>query len=481
VNCARFLRVPPDTRPAAKPGVARIASDPPEAPVWVTMWVVADGARVEKTPPACPAGSRAALRAVGDPEREPRRHPWAEVPAEAADRMRAVVLDTGDDIIEQVRGEVAEYALSMDGVFGQNIRQGVSVALEQFLELLGTDDDLPDTRVYFELGRVEHRHGRTMDALQSAYRVGSRVMWRRISAGSDAYGLGPDGIFRLAEALFEYTEQLAAASVAGYAHEQSLTAGSRHARRHTLVAAFLRTPPPEGPELERLAREAEWALPRTLAVVVCDEEATQPVCRRLPADVLASRVDGLGVLVVPDPDGPGRADALLEATAGVTAVLGPTVPVDQVARTVERARAAWPLVTAGDIRPDAGEDPRDERPRRSRPASGLVRADDHLLALLLHADVSVTADLVAQRLEPLRRMTASARDRAVTTLRAWLDAHGDIAETAGRLHVHPQTVRYRLARLKESFAGALDDPVARLEVALALRFGGAFAEPAIEG
>ena len=138
-------------------------------------------------------------------------------------------------------------------------------------------------------------------------------------------------------------------------------------------------------------------------------------------------------------------------------------------------RGRWS--TSGEI----GPEPDDDRPRsRARPPSGLVRADDHLLALLLHADVSVTADLVAQRLEPLRRMTATARDRAVTTLRAWLDAHGDIAETAGLLHVHPQTVRYRLARLKESFAGALDDPVARLEVALALR-GATFAEPAVEG
>jgi PucR-like helix-turn-helix protein len=440
------------------------------------MAFVVDGARAGTAPSACTAGDdRVTLRAVGCPGREPGRHPWAEVPAEAADRMRAAVLDAADDIIEQVRGEVAEYALSMDGEFGQNIRRGVSVATEQFLQLLGTDDDLPDTRVYFELGRVEHRHGRTMDALQSAYRIGSRVMWRRISASSDAYGLGPDGIFRLAEALFQYIEQLAAASVAGYAHEQSLTAGSRQARRHTLVAALVRTPPAEGPELERLVREAEWALPRSLAVMVCDEDAMPALCRRLPADVLGSRVDGLGVLVVPDPDGPGRADALVEATAGVPVVLGPTATVDQVARTVERARATWPLVTSGEIAPK----PDDDRPRAARPPSGLVRADDHLLALLLHADVSVTADLVAQRLEPLRRMTASARDRAVTTLRAWLDAHGDIAETAGLLHVHPQTVRYRLARLKESFAGALDDPVARLEVALALR-GATFVEPAAE-
>ncbi|MEJ2870668.1 helix-turn-helix domain-containing protein [Actinomycetospora sp. OC33-EN08] len=431
---------------------------------------MADGAGVEAHVP---------LRTVdGCAHDDPaRRHPWADIPPEAADRMRTMVLDTGDDIIEQVRAQVAEYALSMNGVFGQNIRRGVSVALEQFLQLLGTDDDLPDTRVYFELGRVEHRHGRTMDALQSAYRVGSRVLWRRISAGSDLYGLEPDGIFRLAEALFEYIEQLAAASVAGYAHEQSLTAGSRQARRHTLVTTLLRTPPPEGPELERLARDAEWSLPRSLAVLICDEEAMQAVFRRMPPDVVGSRVDGLGVLVVPDPDGPGRADYLADATAGVPSVIGPTVAVEHVARTVARARSAWPLVAAGEIAVP------DDRPSRgSRPPSGLVRADDHLLALLLHADVSVTTDLVAQRLEPLRRMTSSARDRAVETLRAWLDAHGDVAEAAGTLHVHPQTVRYRLARLKESFAGALDDPVARLEVALALRFGGAFAaEPAVEG
>jgi hypothetical protein len=457
--------------------VVPVAREPTEALEYATMAVVVDGARAEAGASACTAhDGRVTLHAVGCPDREPGRHPWAEVPPEAADRIRAVVLDAGDDIIDQVRAEVAEYALSMDGEFGQNIRRGVSVALEQFLRLLGTDDDLPDTRVYFELGRVEHRHGRTMDALQSAYRVGSRVMWRRISAGSDSYGLGPDGIFRLAEALFQYIEQLAAASVAGYAHEQSLTAGSRQARRQTLVAALVRTPPAEGPELERLVREAEWALPRSLAVAICEEDAMPALCRRLPADVLGSRVDGLGVLVVPDPDGPGRGDALLEATAGVATVIGPTVPVDQVARTVDRARATWPLVVSGEI----GPEPDDDRPRTARPPSGLVRADDHLLALLLHADVSVTADLVAQRLEPLRRMTASARDRAVTTLRAWLDAHGDIAETAGLLHVHPQTVRYRLARLKESFAGALDDPVARLEVALALR-GATFAESAVEG
>lgn len=386
------------------------------------------------------------------------RHPWASVPSWAPERLRPAVLGTGDEIIDTVRAEVAEYALSMDGEFGRRIRQGVSVALDQFLDLLGTDGPLPDTRVYFELGRVEHRHGRTMDALQSAYRIGSRVMWRRIAASSDDYGLDTDAIFRLAEALFAYIEQLAAASVAGYAHEQSLAAGSLQARRHALVERLCRTPAPDPPELERLARDAGWAVPKTLAAIVLAEDDLAPVTRRLPADAVGSVIDRLGVVVLADPDGPGRADAVAEAVGTAAAVLGPTVEPDQIGRTVTRARAAWPLHQSARLSPDG--------------AGALVRTDEHMLALLLNSDVDLTADLVAQRLEPLRRMTAAARDRAVTTLTAWLDAHGDIAAAANRLHVHPQTVRYRLARLRESFAGALDDPVARLEVALALRAGG---------
>ena len=49
-------------------------------------------------------------------------------------------------------------------------------------------------------------------------------------------------------------------------------------------------------------------------------------------------------------------------------------------------------------------------------------------------------------------------------------------DVARALHVHPQTVRYRLAQLREAFGPALDDPDGRFELALAVRAPGA-AEP----
>jgi DNA-binding PucR family transcriptional regulator len=42
---------------------------------------------------------------------------------------------------------------------------------------------------------------------------------------------------------------------------------------------------------------------------------------------------------------------------------------------------------------------------------------------------------------------------------------------AAALHLHPQTVRYRIVRLRELLGNQLDDPDARFELEVALRAG----------
>jgi DNA-binding PucR family transcriptional regulator len=44
-----------------------------------------------------------------------------------------------------------------------------------------------------------------------------------------------------------------------------------------------------------------------------------------------------------------------------------------------------------------------------------------------------------------------------------------VPAAAAELHVHPQTVRYRLARLREYFGDQLEQPDRRFELELALR------------
>ena len=55
------------------------------------------------------------------------------------------------------------------------------------------------------------------------------------------------------------------------------------------------------------------------------------------------------------------------------------------------------------------------------------------------------------------------------TLRAYLDGFGDVAAVAHRLHVHPNTVRYRVRRIEKLLSTSLDDPDDRLVLALGLR------------
>ncbi|MGC5019475.1 PucR family transcriptional regulator [Micromonospora sp. DT47] len=57
----------------------------------------------------------------------------------------------------------------------------------------------------------------------------------------------------------------------------------------------------------------------------------------------------------------------------------------------------------------------------------------------------------------------------LATLRAYLDAFGDVNAASAAVHVHPNTFRYRLRRLSEVSGLDLADPDARLAVHLQLR------------
>ena len=51
--------------------------------------------------------------------------------------------------------------------------------------------------------------------------------------------------------------------------------------------------------------------------------------------------------------------------------------------------------------------------------------------------------------------------------------HGGFRAAARALHVHPQTVRYRMGQLHTLFGSALDSPDFRSQLLLALAWGGA--------
>src|SRR3954469_1492044 len=376
----------------------------------------------------------------------------------AADALRATLPDLADEIIAAIGAEVSDYARAMEGRFGRGVRLGVETALRRFVDVLAGErtQDAGPRDTYVRLGAGEYRAGRSLNALLAAYRVGARVAWRRFVRAGTQRGFSPETLFDLGEAIFAYIDEISAESAAGFAEAQSDAAGESQRRRRALLRLLVQEPPAGEEALRTAAQAAGWPLPRVLAAVVAAEgeepeaadAAAARLARRLGPGAIGADVSGTALVMLADPEGPGRRKALEAAVGDGLAALGPSVPWTEAATSLRRAAAAYRLGVAPE---------------------GLVVADHHLPALLLAAEPELAADLARSRLAPLEELAEGQREKLASTLRAWLDRPGQVQAVAAALEVHPQTVRYRLKQLRELFGARLEDPEARFELALALR------------
>jgi len=98
-------------------------------------------------------------------------------------------------------------------------------------------------------------------------------------------------------------------------------------------------------------------------------------------------------------------------------------------------------------------------------------SDVHVEALMLELRdlVSARGDQPTGAVAKLLAYDAQHNTALVETLRAWLDAFGDVAAAAASVYVHPNTFRYRLRRLAEVGGIDLGDPEARFVAMMQLR------------
>ncbi|MER5949545.1 helix-turn-helix domain-containing protein [Streptomyces sp. NPDC001904] len=234
-----------------------------------------------------------------------------------------------------------------------------------------------------------------------------------------------------------------------------------------------------------------WSLGLTArtpcAVVVAEqEESTAPFPERvLQALALRARAHRSGTrylresrrltVLIPVPDGQDRDAVVLARDLASLAAAMPDAPAVRVGagpvvasplaatESAEEARLIVRALREREVRAarSDGEPPlRHAGPEDVRQSVAVLRVLDAVRPLWERHGGPVHAMVAAD---------GAAGGDLVRSLTAYLDAAGDIPRAARRLVLHPNTLRYRLKRVRERFGLDLDDPDTRLIVTLAMR------------
>jgi hypothetical protein len=369
-----------------------------------------------------------------------------------------------DEVLDLVADEWPDYARFV----AEDPDDSLRIAEIALHRLVGIAERLPrepsaartlesraEHEAFEEVGRLEWREGRSLASLMSAYRAGARVAWRHISRAAVTRGLDPAAVASLAEAIFIFVEELSSASADGYVDEQRATAAERE-RLRAHLAELLLSDRSDSTLVRAMSLRAGWTVPATAALILVDpaNEAAHAALDRLDPQALPVRHGGLVGAILPDPEGPGRRALVTTTLHGHGAVVGTTLPPEQLPSSLAITEAGERLARAGILTGDP------------------VFVADHYDTIMVVRDPWLLRHLRAQVLAPLDEVPAASRRRLEETLGAWLAAMGNQQATARALHVHPQTVRYRLGRLRAIFGPSLDDPLTQRRLMLAVCWGG---------
>ncbi|MCM2410447.1 MULTISPECIES: helix-turn-helix domain-containing protein [unclassified Streptomyces] len=379
--------------------------------------------------------------------------PLGPLPQEFAAIMRPELPSLIKEIGVEVTRAYPEYARLLDGPNGQALRVGVEQSLSSFVDLVAeptTSTTLRDDMCR-RFGRFEAYEGRSMEALQGAYRLGARVALRRAKKVGRSYNFSSSLMLSFADALFAYIDELESLSREGFLEVQSQSGEQSEAMRRRLLHLILAGRPVPRTAIAELCEQTGWVLPEQVTLVATRAPAGLD---RVDADrdMLVDLSSPQPHILIPGPLDEARRQMLDRALINTRAAIGPTVPTAQASDSIRWARRVLELVDSGII---------DDAP--------VVLCEDHLVTLWLLSDPALLDQLAQRELAPIAGISATRRDRLVETLRIWLDTRGTAAHMGALLDVHPQTVRYRMRNLENIFGEQLIDPESRFSTEAVLR------------
>jgi PucR C-terminal helix-turn-helix domain/GGDEF-like domain len=321
-------------------------------------------------------------------------------------------------------------------------------------------------------GRLRAESGVPYDAVLHAYRIGGRYIWELLVERADDDAR--DTLLLAAADIWTVTDELSAQVTDAYRATLAERVRRDGQVRAALLASLLDSPATDADRLREVV--ASLRLPLQGDLVVVSAECPTPGAEALAQVETSLRRQGVtsawrldvdhhdGVVVLRSRY---RIDALLDelrrvavGRVGVSPVFG---RIEESHRALRQARLAGAAGSPGEV--DVG------------------RYEDRPIAVLLAAAPDLALDITRRTLAQVLDLPPADCRTLLDTARVWFDEAGATTAAADRLHLHRNSVRYRLRRLEELSGLDLTRPAdlaalhLALEAARIFDLGGVSAPP----
>jgi hypothetical protein len=357
---------------------------------------------------------------------------------EVLDRLERDAQGVALRMARAAQAEVDEYGAVRDPAFAAEVLAHAVEHVRAFVRAGRLDrppagDELEFVRVR---GAQRARELMPLDALLEVYLIGQRTVWEAIveAAGTSAAGL------RTAQELtaltFRYTHAINVAVAQAYLAESTALASEAERARRDLLDHLLAGHAPEAGRAEALGLRPDGEHVVVAAIGGDERLVVSALARQEPGRpfVIARHGEVVAIVPVYVRRGPRELRAALERTA---AVLARTHGLDL------RAGVSGTCSGLAELARGYGEATR--ALRHAGPAAAVVALEE----ISLFDYLAEAADESAGRLLPRGIESVLRADALTETLRAYADCDLNVARTAERLAVHPNTVHYRLRRVQD--------------------------------
>jgi hypothetical protein len=331
----------------------------------------------------------------------------------------------------------------------EDVLAGLGRTLRRWARVVGTgtipgDDDFAPLR---DWARQRANDGVLLDDLLHGFGVLHQAGWELLREHADPQDASE--LLELAGLLGAYLDRVSVIVTETYMAQRDVLISEEERRARALLDCLLAEQPPEGSE-----RELAESLGLPLGAPLAPFAATISGGRAHRHAALAARLRRRGIAL-----------AVTESQAVVGVAPGPIALEDLeegpgVLLAVDAAAGATDLQRArGDVMVLLAHGLR-------RGRHGRLTVDEHLLETILERSPQLVERLRERTLGPLR--SADPAGELERTLRALFACRLDRRRTSERLHIHRNTLAYRLAKIEQATGIDLDLPrdIARVEAAL---------------